>query len=424
MGRLGRRAPLLAVMLLASVGLACSPSEPRSSPPAAAVWLQLGPDGTRLARAITTASTCPAARVDDAALTLTERAAPGPAYGVRTCEAVVAPQVRRVTVAGQEIPNPAGPPQRIAVLGDTGCRLKKVDGFQACNDPQQWPFARIAQSVARYQPDLIIDVGDYLYREEACPTGNTGCAGSPWGQNWDTWNADFFAPAAPALTAAPWVFVRGDHESCARAGDGWFRFLEPRPMTACTDMTAPYTIPVGSLRLLMMDTVNANDTTPEPTAVQTYAEQFRALGSDAGENAWLLSHRPLWGLVPDPSGAMKLSVVNATLEQAARDTLPAGVQLVLTGHVHLAEVLDFSGARPPQMIAGIGGTLLLPEIGENVVGMTVDDATLTAATLTAEHGFITLEPQQDGWTATIRNTDGAPQPTAQCHLEHQQATCA
>ncbi len=52
------------------------------------------------------------------------------------------------------------------------------------------------------------------------------CAGSPWGYGWDAWNADFFTPAAPLLAAAPWAAVRGNHESCARAGQGWWRFLD------------------------------------------------------------------------------------------------------------------------------------------------------------------------------------------------------
>jgi hypothetical protein len=188
-------------------------------------------------------------------------------------------------------------------------------------------------------------------------------------------------------------------------------------------MTDPYSIPVGPLRLLVMDTVNADDTTPDPAVVQAYAQQFDALGSGAGGDAWLLSHRPIWGLVPTGSGAMKPKVFNATLEQASRNMFSPEVLLVLTGHVHLAEVLSFGGTRPPQMIAGIGGTLLLPEIGENVVGMDVADATLAAATITSEHGFITLEQQQEGWTATIRNVDGEPQRTGRCRIESRGATC-
>lgn len=45
--------------------------------------------------------------------------------------------------------------------------------------------------------------------------------------SWEAWRADFFAPAAPLLSRAPWVPARGNHELCSRAGPGWFYFLDP-----------------------------------------------------------------------------------------------------------------------------------------------------------------------------------------------------
>ena len=52
------------------------------------------------------------------------------------------------------------------------------------------------------QPDLVIHVGDYHYRESPCADGNEGCAGSPWGYGFDAWQADFLASAiAEALSA-------------------------------------------------------------------------------------------------------------------------------------------------------------------------------------------------------------------------------
>jgi hypothetical protein len=420
--RRARSISLVVILVMASAAT-CAARDSGTSAQIEAAWLELGPQGALITRAITREAVCPPARLDGRTVGMAERAGPGPNFPVRSCEVAVPRTVGRVVVAGHALAVPHGPPRRIAVLGDTGCRLKQVDGFQACNDPAQWPFSRVAESLARYRPDLIIHVGDYLYREEPCPPGNAGCAGSPWGQNWDTWAADFFTPAAPALAAAPWVFVRGDHESCARAGEGWFRFLEPRPTLTCTDWTDPYSIPVGGLQLLLLDSVLADDTAPTPPIVQAYAAQFRALADVAGPNAWLLSHRPMWALVPGGSGT-DLRVFNATLQEASQNTLPPGVQLVLTGHVHLAEVLSFDGGRPPQMVAGIGGTLLLPEIDADVVGRDVAGAVLTAATITSGHGFITFEPRRQGWAATIRDVDGRPQRNGHCRVEHEQATCA
>jgi hypothetical protein len=393
---------------------------PSASAPEAA-WVELGPSGVVLARAITKAPACPELVVDDVVARMEERAAPSPPdYPVRSCQATLPRDARRVVLEGRALALPARRPRRIAVVGDTGCRLKAVDGFQACNDPQAWPFAAVARSVARWRPDLVIQVGDYLYREEPCPEGNLGCQGSPFGQNWQTWDADFFSPAAPALGAAPWLFVRGDHELCSRAGPGWFRFLDPRPLPAtCEDVTEPYAVDVGRVRMLVLDSALASE--KPPLNPEPYVSQFDALRAMAGANAWLLAHRPLWGLLPDATGA-SVSVLNPTLQAASGNVLASGVRLVLTGHIHLAEVLGFAGDRPPQMVVGISGTLLLPQITAPLVGMSVAGDRLATATTIARHGFSTFTPRRGGWEVTIRDVSGAAM--ARCRLRGRSAACS
>ena len=390
----------------------------RSAPEAA--WVELGPSGAVLARAITKADACPELTVDKVAARMEERAAPSlPDYPVRSCETALPPDAKRVALAGRRLPLPARRPRRIVVVGDTGCRLKAVDGFQACNDPRAWPFARVAKSIARWRPDVVIQVGDYLYREEPCPEGNGGCRGSPFGQNWPTWDADFFSPAAPALRAAPWLFVRGDHELCSRAGPGWFRFLDPGPMPAtCQDVTEPYSVDLGRVRMLVLDTALASDR--PPLNPDSYVSQFAALRAMAGSNSWLLAHKPMWGLLPDSSGA-SVTVLNPTLQAASGNSLPPGVRLVLTGHIHLAQVLGFAGDRPPQLVAGISGTLLLPQITAPLVGMDVAGERLATATTLARHGFFTFTPRPWGWAATIRDVDGKAM--RRCRLRGRSAAC-
>ena len=109
-------------------------------------------------------------------------------------------------------------------------------------------FPSVAAAAAKLKPDLVMHVGDYLYREEPCPPGNAGCAGSPSGDNWPSWNADFFAPAAPLLAAAPWVILRGNHEDCQRAGLGFLRLLGPDafdPAAPCNPHLAPFLVSLG-----------------------------------------------------------------------------------------------------------------------------------------------------------------------------------
>ena len=59
--------------------------------------------------------------------------------------------------------------------------------------------------------------------------GPTNAQNHPVGYGWNVWELDFFAPSARLLAAAPWIMVRGNHEMCKRAGEGWFRFLDHGP---------------------------------------------------------------------------------------------------------------------------------------------------------------------------------------------------
>ena len=187
-------------------------------------WVQYVPGGVE-ARATTDKAECPAAAIDGVPVAMSTRSAPGPNYPVRVCAAPVPAGARVMTVAGVPLPLPVAHPNRILVIGDTGCRLKGKQ-IQACNDATLWPF-RVGSDIATtMKPDLVLHVGDFHYRESACPEGNAGCAGTPFGDTWDVWRADFFAPAELLLNAAPWIFVRGNHEECDRGGKGWARTLD------------------------------------------------------------------------------------------------------------------------------------------------------------------------------------------------------
>ncbi len=244
---------------------------PMAAPAADHAYVVMGDRGP-VARVVTDAAACPALTVDGraqpmgvrfAAATVPQRpTASTPenskpsAFPVTVCDAPLPASTRRASVAGVALPLPRRLVRRIVVIGDTGCRIKAADyAAQACDDPAAFPFARIAARAAAEHPDLVVHVGDYLYRENPCPDATRGCTNSPWGYGWDAWAADFFAPAAPLLTAAPWVMVRGNHESCARAGQGWWRFLdghraEGRSCDAAAndatdDWSAPFAVPLG-----------------------------------------------------------------------------------------------------------------------------------------------------------------------------------
>ena len=79
--------------------------------------------------------------------------------------------LRTLRSAGRRSPLPRPNPRRIVVFGDTGCRIEGKRA-QACNNPNEWPFPKIAAIAARAKADLVLHVGDYLYREGPCPQGN------------------------------------------------------------------------------------------------------------------------------------------------------------------------------------------------------------------------------------------------------------
>jgi hypothetical protein len=383
-----------------------------------AAYVVLGPQGA-LARAIVAEATqCPQISIDGSARTMNVRAPPNAAFPVLVCEFPLAPSVKsaRITDIGNvELPVLKPALTSIAVFGDTGCRLKAAPRpaaadpndddhgrFQDCNIPARWPFAQLAASVAAAKPDLVIHVGDYLYRESACPPRDAGCARSPHGDDWPTWKADFFAPAAPALRAAPWIVVRGNHEICSRAGAGYFRLLEPAPAQApppCVDLIPHFTVTVAGRSFIVLDSSNAADTCPCDSG--PYAAQFADMRPAPG--TWLLTHRPIWGFRSHGK------TINATLQQALASfngKLPDGIALALAGHIHVAEVLSFADQRSPQFVLGTGGTLLAGKIKRDLSGEKIAGTTISYGRSDHRFGFAMFKPAPRGSKTTFHDSTG------------------
>jgi hypothetical protein len=416
-----------AIVVACDLSGAASPGGAAGYPPGVlALWVELGPTGVAIARAITIRQDCPVVNLGTQSQGMYVRAEPDPSdFPVRVCETIIPPGTASAAVEGHTLPMPKSRPQRVVIIGDTGCRLKAPAAFQACNDAQAWPFAAVARGAARWQPDLVVHVGDYHYRESPCPRGNAGCSGSPWGDNWATWNADFFTPAAELLRAAPWVVVRGNHEVCRRAGHGWFRFLDPQlPSLGCQDYTAPYAVPLGETQLLVLDSANALDETAPPELVAFYTTQFETLRQETGSDAWLVMHHPIRGLGQSDSveGGPSPFQLNATLQAASSDRLGQAITLVLSGHLHLFEALSFGAGRPPQLIVGHGGTALDPAITVPLVGREIGGVKVAQGMALDRFGFATLEPSDHGWTATARDVDGRAM--ARCGITTAGMSCA
>jgi hypothetical protein len=347
----------------------------------------------------------------------------GKSFPELVCELHLPSSATSASVQGHRLPLSDPRPRRIVIIGDTGCRVT-TRGAQACNNSAAWPFAAIAKRAAREHPDLVIDLGDMLYREAPCPTGDQGCAGSPYGYNADANRADFFTPAVPLLSAAPWVLVRGNHEICARNGLAWFRYWEPRPFKGeCAgDLTAPYRVQIPGLQLLVQDSSAASDTKANPSQVAQYRKQFATFAKWATRPSALLTHKPLWGFVQDSSGG--LVPVTADLQAASSNRLAAAIGLVLAGHVHGFEALGFGGKVASQLVIGDSATALDPAVTKNLVGRTIGGRKVKEATTLDRFAYAVLDysTARHAWDTLVLK-DPSGKPLASCRIGVGRAAC-
>ena len=366
----------------------------------AAQWVQLAPGGDSEVRIVTSAAACPTVTVDGAALATTERAPPNANFPERLCTAPIPANAKTASLNGTDLPLFHTAPQRVMVFGDTGCRIKGAY-VQDCSSPKEWPFPLIAVQAAKLKPDLVIHVGDYLYRESPCPAGNTKCAGSPYGDNWDAWAADFFTPAAPLLASSPWVFVRGNHEDCDRNGAGWLRLLGPlpvNPVAGCVGHIPLYTVPLGDVNLAVMDNADAPDATVDTDLRTEYEADFATLAKLNDPPLWLAMHRPIWGAVT----LMGMGVGgNRTMIAALTDPHALDhVALMLAGHIHTFEALNYRGNEPPQIVAGFGGGNL-DDAPADLSGLNLSGTTVHDGLSVAGFGFLMMVREKAGWQIDV-----------------------
>ncbi|HMJ41999.1 MAG TPA: metallophosphoesterase [Pseudolabrys sp.] len=383
-------------------------------------WLQYAPAGLEV-RAVTDQAACPPATVDGAPQTMAVRAAPGEHYPVTACTLPLPAGTKSAAIAGVPVAMPSREPTRIAVIGDTGCRLKGM-AVQACNDPQKWPFRLIAEVVAQLKPDLVIHVGDYHYRETPCPEGEAGCAGSPFGDNWPVWRADFFAPADTLLRVAPWVLVRGNHEDCERGGKGWSRILDPYAFDTakgCNDIGKPLLVRLPGLTLAVMDVATAREERVDDSQVPAFRDHYRALAEVTGP-IWIVQHRPIWS--PGGTFGGKLIGDSKTLAVAADGLIPENVGLMLSGHHHLFQVLQYQTNLPVQIVSGNSGDALNPGAPTNPAGWVVNGVTVKSGLhVPGSFGFSMFEKKDGGWQITNYDRLGAARTS--CVIKDRAATC-
>lgn len=354
----------------------------------------------------------------------------------------------------------SGPPEFVAI-GDTGCRgAQNPRGSQVCDRPPQGQetgffFEKLMAQATALSPDFILHLGDYRYDKEAQYTGH---------QSWDMWQSDFFQRVRLGpLTQAPWAMVRGNHEECDLAGQGWFLFFGPPvPAGNCAstsdssiaptwyfdvvDRTQPTASPHRFVVLDTSQTVHrqsaAWDRAVAEMAIAVEAAQTPGWSGSARASAWLVMHKPVWAAddFHNPPEQADYHTGAALAEAMGQRGTPActsydaatcGVRAVLAAHLHIVQTMVASGATlPQQYVVGNSGVRLDHAVhpsgctmalnpqgfgGQQVQGQVAYvRARVPGGTGNGDFGFSLFrrgpDSSQSGWTATAYFVDGSTAP--------------
>ncbi len=258
---------------------------------------------------------------------------------------------------------------------------------------------------------------------------------SPKPDIWANWKADFFESAKKLLPTSPWVFARGNHELCSRAGVGWFYLFGPGSGLAgsgvsqmqCPDqgdlynppsdvanniaMIPPYMVELQNFQVWVMDSANACDVRHSNPLTAQYTQQFEQLAQKSSNKkpTWVMGHRPIWGY---QGGGSINNMLQAALAKTKAGKLPSTVGLSLAGHMHIYESLTFFDSsnaptgRPPQIVVGNSGVSLGGAPGNGTENSLDGQIAKYDSALT--FGYLQMSVGMQGaWSGQVTKEDGA-----------------
>ena len=112
---------------------------------------------------------------------------------------------------------------------------------------------------------------------------------------------------------------------------------------------------------------------------------------------------------------------NQTVQAAIRGRVPAGLDLVLSGHLHDFISYEFGPERPAQLIVGTGGDALLRLGNTPIIGAEIDGMAVRRGFAEARFGYFVMERGEGGWYGTLYAPDDAV--LARCHIAGREIDC-
>ncbi|MDG7056149.1 MAG: metallophosphoesterase [Wolbachia endosymbiont of Meromenopon meropis] len=320
-------------------------------------WSQVIPENKLSIRAIVDDNACPVVNIDGKRMKMLNRSSnKNDCYIETVCELISEMSVKNISIDAIRIPTLSKKISKVAFIGDTGCRINTLFQ-QECNSPDGWPLKKNLDSIASHKPNLIIHVGDFHYRKTKCR--NEKKCGSIYGYNKEAWYADWFDPAKNILLQSSFLFVRGNHENCNRAYEGWFRYLDPYPFSSekCENFVPSWFLEIEPMRFFVFDSSYSEDIFTVQNAINAFEKQFNKLTQVSfNKPTWFLTHKPLWRFLKKELFTLR-NHGNLTQIEAFGDKFPSNVTTVVSGHIHIAQILLMNHV-PNQIIIGNGGALL------------------------------------------------------------------
>lgn len=319
-------------------------------------------------------------------------------------------------------------PLRIAILGDTGCRLKENKGqqfYQNCQSKEEWPYPEVVKTIAQESYDFAIHTGDYHYREQCSDPKKCPQLSRSLGYGWTAWWDDFYQPTQPLFKKSPILFVRGNHEDCQRAFSGWgpLSVLQKKFEDSCHEIEPYQWIEIEDLVLINFDDSAFDDRSSWDALDQKkWLSIFNELTERASslkgkKEIWFLAHKPVFGFVPSREDAEPQAINENLKKLMVQSKLVNQVDYFLSGHVHNQQVARDTHEGAIQVIVGHTGTSLDP-FGRKIL----TDQIVTATESKKSFGYAIFERMGfKKWKWIFKNQQGRDELV--CQVQGQKTQC-
>jgi hypothetical protein len=181
---------------------------------------------------------------------------------------------------------------------------------------------------------------------------------------------------------------------------------------ACAKHLPLYSVDLGGLRLGVMDDATADEIALDRGQSPTYAAELTGLAAIPAP-VWFVHHRPIWAAVTGPLGIPiggNLQLIDAAriAAQQGQSPIAPNVELMLSGHLHTFEAINYAKDVPPQLVAGNGGDkLLVTPVNLRGTQFQGHSAVTVADGLSVGgFGFLLMARAGDGWTIDLYDAAG------------------